>query len=425
MERMNDRSSPKQRLRKNLMDRRDFMKAVGVAGGAVLATSISGPFIHTQAAEPDIRIGHLSSFSGPYVALGTRIDKGLSLALQLSKYKNRVKFFREDSQDKPEVSVEKALKLYQKTKIDILVGPIAGHASLAVSTALTPLRKLLLGAHGGNKWLAGKNCSPYTFLIGHTMYNMSAPIAPWFLKNVGDKVFLVGVDYATGRDIALHFRQAFEKLGGKVVGEGYAPLGTTEYTPYLTQVRNAKPKPDGCFGMYAGSDGVNWVRQFAEFGLKKDGYMYVGGLGVFQTVLLDAMGDACLGFWDCMHTVPYIDNPQNRIFMEAWKKAYPDEPIEENGMLGFDVGTAIIKALDAVGGNAKDTDGLAKALHSIEYDSPRGRIKMGPNNCTIVPIYARKVVKKDGKYRHEATLLGHFGTPHGPEYEWGECKISY
>lgn len=418
----------RKRASRNLykMDRRDFIKTATVATGAALATSISGPFVlRAGASRSEIRIGHLTSFSGPYVVLGKRIDKGLRLAFSLSKYKDDVKFFPEDSQAKPEVSVQKALKLYQKTKIDVLVGPIAGHASLAVSTALRPLKKLLLGAHGGNKWLAGKNCSPYTFLIGHTMYNVSAPIAPWFLKNVGDKVFLVGVDYATGRDIALHFREAFEEIGGQVVGEGYAPLGTTEYAPYLTQVRNAKPKPDGCFGMYAGADAVNWVRQFVDFGLKQDGYMYVGGLGVFQTALLDAMGDACLGFWDCMHTVPYIDNPQNNIFMEAWGKAYPGELIEENGMLGFDVGTAIIEALDVVGGDAKNTEGLAKALHTIEYDSPRGHIKMADNNCTIVPIYARKVVKKDGKYRHEATLLGHFGTPHGPAYEWGDCKITY
>jgi hypothetical protein len=96
---------------------------------------------------------------------------------------------------------------------------------------------------------------------------------------------------------------------------------------------------------------------------------------------------------------------------------------EENGMLGFDVGTCMVKALDAVGGNAADTEGLADALHKIEYESPRGKIKMGPNNGTIVPVYARKVVKKEGQYRHESTFLGYYGTPCGSQFEWGTCKF--
>jgi branched-chain amino acid transport system substrate-binding protein len=135
------------------------------------------------------------------------------------------------------------------------------------------------------------------------------------------------------------------------------------------------------------------------------------------------MGDSAVGFYDCFHTVPYIDNPQNKVFMDAWRKAYPDKSIEEFGMLGYDTGLCIIKALDAVGGDPTNTEGLLSALRTIEYESPRGKVRMGPNHGTIVPIYARKIVKRDGKYFHDATFLGYFGTPCGPQYEWGTCKL--
>jgi hypothetical protein len=79
--------------------------------------------------------------------------------------------------------------------------------------------------------------------------------------------------------------------------------------------------------------------------------------------------------------------------------------------------------LDAVKGDPTNTEGLVSALRKIEYESPRGKVRMGPNNGTIVPMYARKVVKKDGKYGREATFLGFYGTPCGPQYEWGECKL--
>jgi len=413
----------KKGLKRNLMNRRDFIRTVGFAGGAALTMGISGkPFV-ARAAQPEIRIGHASSVTGVWANMGPQIDKGLRLAFSLSKYKDRVKFFMEDTQAKPELAVQKALKLYEKDKVHILVGPIGGHESPAISAVLRPMKKLLLEVYGANAYLVGKDCSPYTFMLGHTTYNVSVPMAPWFLKNLGNKVFLVGADFRTGRDVALFFREAFEKIGGRVVGELYSPLGTTEYAPYLSQIRNAKEKPDGCFGFYGGSDCINFVRQFEEFGLKKDGYVYVNSVGAFQTLEMDAMGDAVVGFYDCFHTVPYADNPQNKTFMAAWEKAYPGQIGEENGMLGFDAGTCIIKALDTVKGDPNNTEGLVSALEKIEYESPRGKVRMGPNHGTIVPMYARKVVKKDGKYRREATFLGYYGTPCGPQYEWGECKL--
>jgi len=414
----------KKGFKKDLMTRRGFMKTICVAAcGMALTMGISGPFSLAHAAQEEIRIGHATGLSGVFSGIGPRIDKGLRLALSLSKYKDRVKFFLEDTQVKPEVAVQKALKLYEKDKVHILVGPIGGHESAAISAVLRPKKKLLLEVYGANAYLVGKDCSPYTFLLGHANYNMVVPMAPWFLKTLGNKVFLVGADYRTGRDIALFFKEAFEKIGGRVVGELYSPLGTTEYAPYLAQIRNAKEKPDGCFGFYGGSDCINFVRQFEEFGLKKDGYVYVNAIGALQTFEMDAMGDAVVGFYDCFHTVPYIDNPQNKIFMAAWEKAYLGEMIEENGMLGFDAGTCIIKALDAVRGDPTNTEGLVSALHKIEYESPRGKVRMGVNNGMIVPVYARKVVKKEGKYRREATFLGYYGTPCGPQYVWGECQL--
>ncbi len=410
-------------FKKNLMNRRDFMKTIGVAGGAALTMGFPGPFNSAHAAGSEIRIGHVTALSGISSDMGPLIDKGLRLAFSLSKYKDRVKFFLEDSQTKPDVAAQKALKLYEKDNVHLLVGPMLGSESPAVAAVLKPKKKILVEVYGANAYLVGKDCSPYTFMLGHTSYNMSVPLAPWFLKTLGKKVFLVGADYRTGRDVALYFKEAFEKIGGKVVGEFYSPLGASEYAPYLPQIRNAKEKPDGVFGFYIAQDLINFVRQFEEFGLKKDGYVYVNAIGAFGLTYLDAMGDACVGFYDCFHTVPYIDTPQSKAFVAAWQKAYPGQIIDEAGLGGFDAGICIIKALDAVQGDSTNTEGLVSALHKIEYESPRGKVRMGPNNGTIVPAYARKVVKKDGKYRHEATFLGYYGTPCGTQFEWGACSL--
>jgi branched-chain amino acid transport system substrate-binding protein len=408
------------RKKDNRLTRRDFIRAVGVGA---LATGVSGPFFTAKADQPEIRLGHVTNLSGVFAEGGALLDKGLRLAFSMSHYRDSVKFFVEDSQTKADVAVQKALKLYEKDNVHLLVGPIGGHESAALSAVLAPKKKLLVEIFGANSYLVGKDCSPYTFMLGHTTYNLSVPMAPWFLKTLGNKVFLVGADYTTGRDAARFFKEAFEKIGGKVVGEFYSPLGTSEYAPYLSQIRNAKEKPNGVFGFYGGSDCVAFVRQFEEFGLKKEGFVYIDTMIALNMTLLPAMGDAVVGFYDCATTVPYIDNPADKVFMAAWQKAYPNNIIDEFGMLGYDAGLCLIKALDAVRGDASNTNGLASALHTIEYESPRGKVKMGVNNGTVVPVYARKVVKRDGKFRHDATFLGYHGTPCGAPYEWGACKL--
>ena len=64
-----------------------------------------------RAAAPEIRIGHVTALSGVSSDMSPLLDKGLRLAFSLSQYKDRMKFFLEDSQSKPDVAAQKALKL--------------------------------------------------------------------------------------------------------------------------------------------------------------------------------------------------------------------------------------------------------------------------------------------------------------------------
>lgn len=81
--------------------------------------------------------------------------------------------------------MQKAFKLYEKDKVHIRVGPIAGHEAVAVSAVLTPKKKLLIETFGGNASLVGKDCSPYTFLLGHTTCNVTVPMAPFLRRTLG------------------------------------------------------------------------------------------------------------------------------------------------------------------------------------------------------------------------------------------------
>jgi ABC-type branched-subunit amino acid transport system substrate-binding protein len=133
---MNMKKESSSKEEKGLISRRDFIKTIGIGGGA-LAAGLSGPFFHARAAQPEIRIGHATNLSGVFAVGGALLDKGLKLAFSTSSYKDRVKFFLEDSQTKADVAVQKALKLYEKDQVHILMGPIGGHESAAISAEPT------------------------------------------------------------------------------------------------------------------------------------------------------------------------------------------------------------------------------------------------------------------------------------------------
>ncbi|MBI4763347.1 MAG: ABC transporter substrate-binding protein [Deltaproteobacteria bacterium] len=404
------------------LNRRDFLK--GTAAAAAVA-AVSGPFSLARAAGPEIRVGMTLTYTGVYAMVGKRVENGIRLAFALSKYKDQVKFFTEDTQGKPNVAIEKAQKLFEKEQIHILAGPIAGHESLAVSEMLKPKKKLMLLAYGANIKLCGESCSRYTFLCGHTPWNQSYPAVDWFLKTLGKKVYLIGADYSTGHEVVKFFKEPFEKKGGQVVGSFFSPLGTTEFAPYLAKIKSASPKPDGIFGFIGGNDLINFVKQYAEFGLQKEKIPIIVGLGGFSPVLVPAMAEAAVGNYHVFHYSNWLENKENEAFKAAYIKMFPGEISDESVLLGYEVGTMMVKGLEAAGGKPEDTEKIINGIEKADYRSPRGHVKMDPNHVANVPIYIFQVVKQDGKYiLKTAAYTGNYGTPYsGPDAPGGECKM--
>ena len=330
--------------------RRGFLKGATVAAAS---TVLSGPFFRAQAA-PEVRVGLSLTYSGVYAMIAKRVENGVRLAFAQSKYKDQVRFFIEDTQGKPNVAIEKAQKLFDKEKIHMLAGPIGGHESLAVSEMLKPKKKLML-LDGANIKLCGESCSRYTFLCGHTTWNQGYPAVDWFLKTLGKNVFLIAADYSTGHEIVKFFREDFEKKGGRVVGSFISPLGTTEFAPYLAKIKSASPRPDGIVGFVGGNDLINFVKQYDEFGLHKENIPIIVGIGGFGGAILPSMGEAAIGHYHLFHYSPWLENKENDAFKAAFAKMFPGDQVDESVLLGFEVGTMMVKGLDAAGGTNRKT----------------------------------------------------------------------
>jgi len=408
--------------------RRDFLKLSGTAlvaaGLSGAAGGIFGKAPLVRAAEPPIKVGVTLAYTGLNAVAGPRIEHGLRLAFAQSRYRDRVKFFIEDTQMKPEVAIEKARKLFDRDRVHLLAGPIMGHESLAVSQFLKSQKRLMLLAFGGNIKLCGEDCSRYTFLCNHTPWNQSAPAVDWFLKAFGNKAFLFGSDYSVSRDVVQYFQGPFEKKGGQVVGTFFSPLNTTEFAPYLAKIQSANPKPKALFGLLSGNDCMNFLKQYDEFGLRKQGIPAIFGLGAVTKTFVGTLKDTAVGHYNVFHWSPWLDNPENKAFLAAYRKMF-NEDADEQSICGYEVGLMMVKGLEAAGGKPEDTEGMINGIEKVDYVGPKGRVQMGPNHVAKVPVYAFKIVKKGNTYVSEmAASLGSWGTPYGADGPGGACKIA-
>lgn len=404
------------------LNRREFLKTMAALG----VTATMSPFLTPTIARGDeklIKIGMILPYSGVWSSYGARAEQGIRYAFYESKYRNRVKFIVEDSREDPAVSVEKAQKLVERDAVDVIIGPVAGHTALAVSEYCKSKKKLVMMVYGGNVKIAGSNCSRYTFLCGHTTYSVSVPGIPWMFENFGKEIFLIGNDYSSGRDICGWFKEGYLKKGGTVVGEVYPPLGTSEFAPFLSQIQSAKPRPKVVAGFLSSNDTINLTKQYAEFGLKKEGIPLVSCIGTYNDMNIKAIGDAAEGIaYDIHHWAPTLSHKENVKFMEGYKK-FANMDAEDSAVLGYEAGSSIVYGLDQTGGDTNN-EKLVDAIAKRQWVGPRGKCSFGPNHCIVHTTYLRQAQRvKDKLAPVVVANLGMHTTPGDAAGPGGQCKM--
>ena len=138
------------------------------------------------------------------------------------------------------------------------------------------------------------------------------------------------------------------------------------------------------------------MKQFVERGLDKSGVKLIGPGDVTDDDLLNNMGDVALGAITTQHYSAAHESPENKAFVEAFKKA--NNGMRPNFMAvgGFDGMHLIYEGLKKT--NGQGGQALVDAMKGMSWTSPRGPVSIDPQTRDIVQnIYVRKVERKDGE----------------------------
>jgi len=362
-----------------------YRNAIRTLAATLLAAAFAA---QPAAAAEKLKIGFITTLSGPAGIIGKHMKDSVELALEhlhgkVGGLETEVIFG--DDTFKPDVGLQVANKMVKDDKVQFVSGIIWSNIMLAVAPTVTEQGVFMIGANAGPHQLAGGQCNRMFFTT--SWQNDSTPAAMGeYLQSKGvNDVYLIAPNYAAGKDMLAGFKRYYK---GRIADEVYTKLGQQDYQAELSQLRAKKPK--AVFVFLPGGMGINFIRQWDQAGLHGKIPLY-SSFTVDQTTL-KALGNNAIGLWSSGFWSSELDNPANRRFISDFRKKYGYTP-SFYGAQSYDAIMLIDGAIRAVKGNLQDKQGLIKAMESVPYKSVRGHYRYNSNHFPIENFYLLRAAK--------------------------------
>ncbi|MFO0490736.1 MAG: ABC transporter substrate-binding protein [Curvibacter sp.] len=371
----------------------------------------------TASAADAVKVGLLSTLSGPGSGLGVDIRDGFQLALKLNGGKLGglpAEVIVADDQQSPDAARQAAERLIKRDKVDFLTGIVFSNIMLAVGPAAFGAKTFYVSANAGPSQYAGEQCNPYFFAAAWQNDNLHEAVGQTVADKGFKRVALIAPNYPAGKDALTGFQRYYK---GEVVLEAYTPLNQLDYGSELAKLRAAKPDAGDIF--LPGGLGINFIKQFVGAGLSKDMMLFAPGFSADEDVIR-AVGEPMLGMFKSSHWAHDLDNPANRKFVAAFEKEYGRLPTLYAAQ-GYDAALLIDAAVRDVKGKLDVKAAVQKALRAAKFDSVRGAFKFGANHYPVQDYYLR-VITRDPKGRVTNRTLGTVFKNHADAYV-GQCKM--
>jgi branched-chain amino acid transport system substrate-binding protein len=382
------------------------------------AVTVSLTAAPALAQQQKLKIGFISTFSGPQGVMGEFMKEAVEVALDHVGRKVgglETEVIYGDDQFKPDVGLQVAEEMLKKHQVDFVSGIIWSNVMMAVVPVVTGAGKIMVGTNAGASPLAGSQCNELYFSTSWN--NDQTPEAMGkFLQDSGiNDIYVLAPNYQAGKDMVAGLKRYYK---GKIVEEVYTKMGQQDYQAEITQLRSKNPK--AVFAFYPGGMGIQFLRQYDQAGLRGKIPLYT--VYTVDEISIPAVKDAAVGIYETRYWSPDLKNPANEKFVNDYKKKYKKLPVFY-GAQSYDGIMLIDSAVRAVKGNLKDTKGMVAAMRKADFKSLRGPFQYNVNHHPIQNFYLLKTEKlKNGEIemRIQKTVF----EKHKDSY-YQDCKMKW
>ena len=368
------------------------------------------------AAQQSVKIGFVSTFTGPPAAIGNDMRNSFELGLDHHGRKIGglpVQVTYEDDQTTPRTGLEKTQKLIESEKVDFVVGYIWSNVLLASLKPLVDSKTMTVVTNAGASQLAGELCSPYVFSTSWNNDQTPQAVGLYMNQKGVKTAFLIGPNYAAGKDMLEGVSATFR--GGVIGRELTRWPDQLDFSAELSKARAARP--DAIFAFYPGGAGVQFITQYAQSGLKGQIPLYTAF--TIDELSLPRLKDLAVGIPAAQEWVNDLPNETNKKFVADYIAKYKSRP-SFYGAQTYDAVALLDSAVTAVKGDLTKKDAMRREMEKADFKSVRGNFKFGPNHIPIQNFYLQEAVKQGDEYvlRTVATIV-----ENDQDKFWQKCKM--
>lgn len=384
---------------------------------ATVGALIAGLAFCPAQAQDAVKIGLLTTLSGPGSALGNEIRDGFNLAVEHAGGKlggMPIALEIEDDQQDPQTARRAVERFLKRDNVDIVTGVVFSNVLLPVLPEILRSDTVYLSVNTGPKDYAGAKCDPRFFAVAWQNEDIPAAMGKFATEKGYKSVALIAPNYPGGRESLDGFKRLYQ---GTIADEVYTKLSQLDFSAELAQLRATKP--DAVFLFLPGGLGVNFIKQMGAAGMDKQMAILTPGFSA-DVDTIRAVGDAMEGLYNASQWAADLDNPANKKFVDDFTKTYGRLPTMYAAQ-AYDTAMLIDSAVRKVGGDMKDKTAFRQALKAADFPSIRGDFKFNTNQYPIQDIYMRQVQRgADGKLQNK--LVGTALTDHKDAFAT-ECKM--
>ncbi len=341
------------------------------------------------AAQQKIKIGFITTLSGPAGVIGKHMKDSVELAIDHLGRKMGgvpVEVIFGDDQFKPDVGVQVAEEMLKKHQVDIVSGIIWSNVMMAVVPVVTGAGKVMVGTNAGASPLAGKACNAQYFSTSWNNDQTPEAMGKYMQEQGINDVYVLAPNYQAGKDMVAGFKRYYK---GRIVEEIYTKFGQQDYQAEITQLRAKNPK--AVFVFYPGGMGIQFVKQYVQAGLRDRIPLY-SVFTVDETTLPALKESAHRPVGSASSGARTSTCRRAEQYVADFRKKYGYTP-SFYGAQSYDGIMLIDSAVRANKGSLKDTKAVVMAMRKANYNSIRGPFKWNVNQHPIQDFYLLQAEK--------------------------------
>jgi branched-chain amino acid transport system substrate-binding protein len=318
----------------------------------------------------------------------------------------------------PATATKAAEDLIQNKGAEILVGCSDSPSAVALTQIAQKYKVVFIVVPAADHEITKTYLNRYVFQISSTTWH-DAIAGGTYAARLGKTVAFIAPSNTWGRSTVDAWSTIIQKNGGTVVAAIYAPVTTTDFTPYIQSLLASKAEV--FVPVWSGATALTLYQQINASGVYQK-MKVTSGIPDLATLNLLKMGLYLPNYEGMMKYAWNLpqNNPVNDWLVTKYVELYKKKALPTMGSVlvafplpdlfvgeGFVAGHALGLALKKTGGST-DSEKLINALEDLTFTSVKGEIKIRKeDHRTIQDMYIARIVwdtQSLAKYYTEADL---------------------